>query len=62
MPLGSIIVADVTSMIILRLLYPADWSLDLDQSSGKLDLKSGAVPQNGVSLRMVITRSQVTGL
>ena len=46
MPLESIIDADVTSMIVLRLLCPADWSFDLDPPG--VDLKSGAVPQNVV--------------
>jgi hypothetical protein len=42
MPLESIIVADITSMIVLRLLYPADWSLDLDPSSSRLKIWGGS--------------------
>lgn len=42
MPLESVIVADVASVVVLRLLCPADWSFDLDPSSGRIKIWGGA--------------------
>jgi hypothetical protein len=42
MPLESMIVANVASMIVFRLLCPAEWSLDLYPSSGRLKMWGGA--------------------
>jgi hypothetical protein len=36
------IVANVASMIVFRLLCPAEWSLDLYPSSGRLKMWGGA--------------------
>jgi hypothetical protein len=55
MPLESIIDVDVTSMIVLRLLCPADWSLDLDPPGGRLKIWGGAAECGMDSRNLVLS-------